>query len=591
MDTEHLPAESPKRGPEPPPPGVHAMAALRWVLLALAIAAATFSWFLFARAQLHDHGGAAQGPRYHCPMHPQIVSDQPGECPICHMSLEPIAPARTKPSGSTSAASVAPSATSSGAPASSGTAAFACPMHPHVTSAHPGRCPICHMDLEPIKNAPASSASASASAGRAASEAHRAPTAGATAGAMPMMPATSGSAEPPPPPGSTPPGTTPVHLTLDRIQSIGVRTALAADRTADHGLRVTAVVEAPEQGVSEVHVRAPGFVESIAVAQTGVSVKRGQTLLTLYSPELYQAQAELLASKQWQEASGGGPSTPSAARRKLLLLGMSEKDIDRVVAKGEPIRAIPIYAPAAGFVAKKSVNLGSYVTPETLLYEIQDLSRVYVVADVFQSDVGVLARGGVGRFYPTRRRGVVVEAKIDLLYPTLNAEARTTRVRMQLKNDKQPLSPGEYGTVEFATPPRRTVVVPRDALVDTGKYTYVFVVEGEGQFSPRVVVVGEDLGDGVAILDGLHAGDRVVSGATFLIDSESRLEASIESAAASTPVSPGGGDTAAGPSCDGEFDRTTFPDKWVECEKCRQVHHGMGSMEADCKNGIAKPWK
>ena len=462
---EHDPAsadhDAMPEGEEPPPRGVKAMATVRWALVIAAAVLAAFMWLSYARTQLSTAkpGESATAPKYHCPMHPQIVSDEPGECPICHMTLEPIAGGRSAPVG-----------------------------------------------VVPASGVDAAAADA-----------------GATA------------------PGSLPPGTTPVKLALDRVQSIGVRTALAEDRTLSANLRVTAIVMAPEQGVSEVHVRVPGFVEAMHVDQTGVAVRAGQPMLSIYSPEILQAQNELLATSQW--AGDAGASSTSSARRKLELLGMAPSEIERVVTRREAIRTITVGAPRGGFVTKKNVVLGSYVTPETTLYELQDLSKVYVVADVFLADVESVTVGLEGRFMPSGHPERAVTGKVDLVYPVVNAEARTRRARMQIRNEGgKTYAPGEYGTVELAVSPRRGVSIPRDALVETGTASYVFVVEAEGRFVPRVVATsGGDEGH-IIVVAGLAAGERVVSGATFLIDSESRLQASIAQAvqgpAPSAPAAP-----------------------------------------------------
>jgi Cu(I)/Ag(I) efflux system membrane fusion protein len=321
-------------------------------------------------------------------------------------------------------------------------------------------------------------------------------------------------------------------LALDRVQAIGVRTAVAEETSTASALRVTAIVLAPEQGASEVHVRTPGFVEAIHVDQSGTEVRTGQPLVSYYSPEILQAQHELLAVRAW---SNEGPrahtddgAAGQSARRKLELFGMAPTDIDRLVATRETTRAISVVAPRGGFVTKKNVVLGSYVTPEMTLYTIQDLSRVYVVADVFLRDLPHVSVGTEARFVPNDRPTEAVSGKIDLVYPVLNAEARTRRIRMQIKNDaRRAYPPGEYGVVQIAAPSRRAVAIPRDALVDTGTATYVFVVQGEGQYVPRSVVTSPGEKDMVVVDAGLSAGDRVVSGATFLIDSESRLQASL----------------------------------------------------------------
>ena len=533
-ETLHEP-EPMAEGEEPPPPGVAVMAAVRWALLGFAAVLAIFAWWSYASA---EQGGAASdaqvGTRYHCPMHPQIISNEPGECPICHMQLEPISAER-------SAVAPIPSA----APAGSGPA-----MHSHGASPGPQGT---GKNSKPSSGAPTTT------------------TPGMTAA------------------GTVPPGTTPIKLTLDRIQSIGVRTAVAGEGTVSPVLRVTAIVAPPEQGAAEVHVRSPGFVEQIYVNQTGITVRRDQALFALYSPEILQAQSELLVTQQW--SGGASAATAGSARRKLELLGMSGKDIDQVAKTRETMRAIPVYAAHAGYVAQKNLVAGSYVTPEMVLYTIQDLSHVYVLADVFQQDIGVVQVGTIGRFIPTRQPDLAVEAQVDLVYPTLNAEARTTRVRMQIRNAKgRTFRPGEYGAVEFETRSRTAVTVPRDAIVDTGLHVYAFVVEGEGVFSPREVTIGGEHGETVTISEGISKGERVVSGATFLIDSESRLQAAAMQTVTSDQSEPQKPSSQEGLSCD-QFDRTKYPDKWTECQKCAQIHRGMGSMEADCKNAIPKPWR
>lgn len=505
-DVEHEPMPE---GEEPPPPGVKVMSVVRWGMLGFVALVAAFMWLSYAKAELSSgpHDTSMKTPRYQCPMHPQIASDEPGECPICHMDLEPISASRggASANGSTSA----PSSSAGSAQAGSG---FVCPMHPEIRSDTPARCPICKMALEP---APPPDAGDSPSG----HGTH------AGAGATPPEPKMDAK----PAVGATPPGTTTVELPLDRVQAIGVRTAIAEERDTSRTLRVTATVMPPEQGAAEVHVRSAGFVEAIYVDQTGVRVGAGQRMLALYSPEILQAQNELLATRAF-----GGPMS-TAARRKLELLGMSPAEIDGVIAKGEPMRAITITTPGGGFVTKKNVVLGSYVTPETTLYEIQDLSKVYVVADVFLPDVGFVKVGSEVRFVPSGQPERAATAKVDLVYPIVTAEARTQRIRMQLRNDGRAFSPGEYGTVEVTTAPRRRVSIPRDALVDTGTDTYVFVVTGEGRYVPRVVATGGSDTDHVIIEAGLSPGERVVSGATFLIDSESRLRAAIAQAGAPPP--------------------------------------------------------
>ena len=501
----------PAEEPEKPPRGVHVMAIVRWVILVLAGLGAVGAWWSFACGGRQSSSSVAV--KYQCPMHPQIVQDTPGECPICHMTLEPVSPDRLKPATPGSGAPAVPPTPSPGGPsaepASSGEQAkvYTCPMHPEVISDKPGRCPKCGMDLVPKPPAPG-------------------PDAGAPAGGTTASLA----------PGSTPPGTTAITLALDRLQAIGVRTSVVEEQPAAASIRATALVQASEGNVAEVHVRAPGFVESIAVRETGVKVKRGQGLVAVYSPELYQAQAELLATKNWPIFGDAGTSArDEGARRKLELLGVGPSVADRVMATGKPIRSISLSAPINGVITKKNVVQGSYVTPEMMLYEIIDLSQVWVVASLFQQDAARVGLGTTGRFVSSNRPTLVAEGKIDLVYPQIDPEARTSRVRMQVANDKLGLLPGEYGNVEFSVEPGQVLLVPRDAVIDTGRERYVFVEESPGRFAPRIVALGSELGDQTEIRAGLRPGDKVVSGATFLIDSESRLQASLAANAGARP--------------------------------------------------------
>ena len=441
--------------PGPSPRSLRAMGVVRWAILLAVTAVAAFSVWRYwgpGSAALPAH----REDLYYCPMHPQIRSPDPGECPICHMTLEPIPVERMQP--------VAPTSTMGS------------------------------------------------------------PDAGSDGGAAPDAVAAL----------SPPPGVVPVVLSLERQQLIGMTTALVVRRTLGQQLRVPGVVEAPENAAAQVHVRTPGFLERVEVRQSGVRVARGQTLAWIYAPEIYQAQQELLTARRWAGAPAeaglmeSGPNDVlQAARRRLQFLGLADGDIDEVLRRGAAMRAVPIRAPIGGYVTRYAAVLGQYATPEMALYELSDLSRVWIVASLYERDLARISRGSAAQFVAAGESAPPVAARVDLIEPSVGAETRTARVRLSVPNPAMRLRPGQYGDVTFALPGASSLVVPRDAVADTGVAQYAFVDAGGGRFEPRRVRTGVLLGDDLEVIDGLREGERVVARGSFMVDSESRLQAAL----------------------------------------------------------------
>lgn len=526
-----------EEGKEAPPPGVRAMAVVRWILLALVATAALFSVYSYARPLLGgDTKSAEKGAKYICPMHTQIVSDRPGECPICHMDLVP-APAVSTP------AAPPPSATTTY------TQGYICPMDPDVHSDTPGTCSRCKMDLVPVPGwtpgAPAASAKAAPSA---------APTPSANPAAprgytCPMHPDVRTQAPgrcphcgmeleaiPEPKPPSAPPDTAPITLSLDRVQAIGVRTAVVEEQRGEGGLRLTAAVEVPEQGRAEVHVRAAGYVEAIHVKDVGVKVKAGEALVSVYSPEVLQAQQELLAMSAWPAVGVDRREPPTAAAKKRLeLLGVGRETIERIVAGGKPQRAMAIGSPIGGYVTRKDVVLGSYAMPDKVLFEVADLKGVYLVASAYPHQLAAVRVGDEATFTTPSLPGHVFSTKVDLVYPSMDVSTRTARVRFRVDNKDLNLRPGQFGIVQIAGKHVHALMIPMDAVIDTGRSIYVFVAREGGRFEARNVELGEQIGARFIVKSGLAEGERVVSGATFLIDAESRLQASLAASSGKAP--------------------------------------------------------
>jgi Cu(I)/Ag(I) efflux system membrane fusion protein len=340
------------------------------------------------------------------------------------------------------------------------------------------------------------------------------------------------------------PGLAAIDLTPERIQLIGMRTATVARAPLGDSLLAAGVVAADERGLAQISVRFSGWVQQLLVAETGRHVKKGEVLATIYSPEVARAEQELLTARGWaaRDTAGGAPSggeaapadlgdLGAAARRRLELLGIAPPEIDAVVARGKPGDSVPIRSPVDGFVAARNVVPGAAVQPGPPLFEVANLSRVWVLADVLEQDAARLRVGQKGTLELAAYPGERFEGRVQLIYPTLAAATRTLKVRLELRNRPGPggvkLRPGMTGNVSLALPAAAGLVVPAEALVDTGDHQYVFVATGGGHFEPRAVRAGPRVGDRVQILSGLAAGDTVVATGNFLIDSESRLRAAI----------------------------------------------------------------
>jgi Cu(I)/Ag(I) efflux system membrane fusion protein len=381
-------------------------------------------------------------------------------------------------------------------------------MHPNETGPDENaRCPICGMKLEK------------------------------RAGAVGAAPAPSAAM----PQGV--PGLVPVMLTLDRTQLIGVRTAKVEAGHLAQELKAVGFVAADESRITRVSTRFAGWVERLAVRTTGEKVRSGQVLAGIFNLELLPAQQEFLAARRWSGASSSGstgvaPGMEQDARARLQLFGMSPGEIDNVAKTGKPARTVAVSAPSGGYVLRKNVVQGDYVQPGTELFEIADLSKVWVLADVYEQDMARLATGQKAAVsvaaYPAER----FAGQVGFIYPTVDATTRTLRVRIELDNREQKLRPGMYADVMLQLGDNQAVVIPTEALVDTGDHKYVFIAKEGGLFEPRRVKAGSRSGDKVQIFEGLAVGEEVVTTANFLIDSESRLRAAVQGSTQPAGASP-----------------------------------------------------
>jgi Cu(I)/Ag(I) efflux system membrane fusion protein len=328
-----------------------------------------------------------------------------------------------------------------------------------------------------------------------------------------------------------------VHLDPQRIQMIGVRTARVERRPLGGQLELVGFVTPDESRLKRVQLRVAGWVQELHVNLTGERVRAGQPLLSLYSPELYQSEREFLIEL---EASSGHPGShapdPSAthevgalgaARERLRLLGVPDEEIGRLERERTASTRLTLRSPVSGTVLERNVVEGQYVGADSPLFGLADLSRVWVLADLYEMDFERVRPGDRARFTADALPERPFDVRVEFVYPTVSSETRTLKVRLALDNRDGALRPGMYGRVRALGRDAPVLAVPAEAVVDAGEHQYVFLARADGHFEPRRVWSAAGDGDWVQILRGVSEGDTVVSSASFLIDSESRLKAAI----------------------------------------------------------------
>jgi len=396
---------------------------------------------------------AAARPMYHCPMHPEYVSDKQGDCPICGMRLVPI-PARSD-SGSTPAA--APRAA---APAA-GSSSF-------VGQARPGD------DSKPQV----------------------------------------------------------MDIGADRARLAGVRSVEATRGRISRTIRAVGTVAVDETRVRQVTTKVAGFVEKLYVNATGQMVHAGEPLFEVYSPELLASQEEYLRARQsaaefsksaLPEVQRGGADLAMAARRRLELFDVPSEFLQRLDESGTAQRTVTFKAPFAGFVTGKNVVAGQRIEPGMELLTVTDMSQVWVIAQVFEAEARVAQPGRAARVTLPYDSNVTLSGRIAFVYPTLDAETRALKVRLEFPNPRGALKPGMFVNVELGVDSAAGIVVPDSAVLDSGTRQLVFIELSPGRFAAREVSVALRADGQAVIRSGLSAGEHVAVSANFLLDSESRL--------------------------------------------------------------------
>ncbi len=328
-----------------------------------------------------------------------------------------------------------------------------------------------------------------------------------------------------------------VGITAERQQFIGVRTTTVRTERLERTIRTTGQVAFNDSHISHVHTKVNGYIEDVFLDFVGKFVRKGDPLFTIYSPDLVATQEEYLIARRGQKSLGDAPypelshnadSLVRAALERLRRWDVSEEDIRTLESTGKVRRTLTIYSPASGVVTERAVfQHGRYVTPDTDLYTIVDLSNVWILADVFENEVPYVHLGQRAVMHLSYLGDRAYTGRVSFIYPTLDPKTRTIKVRLDFPNPGYALKPEMFADVELKVDYGTHVVVPQEAVLDSGTEQIVFVAHPEGRFEPRKVQVGPTADGRTVILSGLRPGDSIVTSGNFLIDSESRLKSAM----------------------------------------------------------------
>jgi len=320
-------------------------------------------------------------------------------------------------------------------------------------------------------------------------------------------------------------------------QLIGVKTAVVEKHPLDTTIRAVGRVDYNEQRIAHVNLRISGWVDDLFVDYTGQVVRKGQPLFTLYSPDLVASQDEYLLALRTQQKLKDSPlpevhqqaeDLVQASRERLHLWTISDQQLNELARRGKANIYLTISSPNAGYVIDKKVFKGMFVEPQMQLYTIADLSTVWVNAEIYEYEVPFVKVGQTGTVTFTAYPGQAFYGRVSYIYPFLNPESRTVKVRLELPNTDMQLKPEMYGDVEIQINRGYRVAIPEQAVLDSGSRKLVFLVRGEGLFESREVKVGSKIGSLYEVQEGLEVGDRIVTSGNFLIDSESKLMAATD---------------------------------------------------------------